>query len=270
MTNSETIIDCRKLSLRTGQRYLLNEVNWQVQRGEHWLVFGMNGSGKTTLLSTIAGFNAATSGSLSVFGTPYTAKNILSQRRRIGWVSASFFDQRYNIEPALEIVLSGLFGTLGLSWQVRDSDVRKAKDLLTQLGLVEKMHHPLNVLSKGERQNVFIARALIAEPEILVLDEPGTGLDVYARAHMMQTVQTLANNTDVTVIYVTHYLEEIQPFLGHTLLLRGGRIYAKGPTESVLTAANLSALIGHNLSLSHGPNNTWRLTLPYLTKENPS
>lgn len=261
---NETIIDAKKLSVRSGNTFLLNEVSWQVRRGEHWLVFGMNGSGKTTLLSIVAGFNAATSGSLSVFGEPYTRENILTRRRRIGWVSASFFDKCYRREQALDIVLSGLSGTLGADFSVSDADVRRAKELLRNLGMETKMHKPLDMLSKGERQNVFIARALIAEPEILVLDEPGTGLDVYARARMMDIVRDLAEQGQVTVIYVTHYLEEIQPFMTKTLLLRGGRVYAQGDTADVMTAENLSAIIGENVGLYCDAENEWRLTLPEI------
>ena len=262
---STTIIEAHKLSLRSGRTFILNEVDWQVKSGEHWLVFGMNGSGKTTLLSTIAGFGAATSGSLSVFGKPYTNDNILSQRRRIGWVSASFFDKCYRYEQALDIVLSGLSGTLGVNFYVSDADVRRAKMLLRNLGMASKIHKPLDMLSKGERQNVFIARPLIARPEILVLDEPGTGLDVYARARMMTIVKALAESGNVSVIYVTHYLEEIQPFMMKTLLLRGGRVYAQGDTDVVLTAENLSALVGEDVSLYKDKKDGWKLFLPEVT-----
>lgn len=258
---STTVIDAHKLSVRSGRTFLLNEVDWQVNSGEHWLVFGMNGSGKTTLLSIIAGFGAATSGSLSVFGEPYTNDNVFRQRQRIGWVSASFFDKCYHYEQALDIVLSGISGTLGVNFSVSNADVRRAKRLLRSLGMETKINKPLDMLSKGERQNVFIARALIAQPEILVLDEPGTGLDVYARARMMAIVRKLAESGNVTVIYVTHYLEEIQPFMTKTLLLRGGRVYAQGDTDMVLTAENLSALVGENIGLHRDAQDGWQLLL---------
>lgn len=259
---STPIIDAKKLSLRAGRAFLLNDINWQVNQGEHWLVFGMNGSGKTTLLSIVAGFNAATSGSLNVFGEHYTRENVLDMRRRIGWVSASFFDKCYHHEQALDIVLSGLSGTLGVDFGVSDSDVHRAKRLLRGLDMESKMHKPLDMLSKGERQNVFIARALIARPEILVLDEPGTGLDVYARARMMAIVRQLAEQGRVTVIYVTHYLEEIQPFMTKTLLLRGGRVYAQGDTAAVMTPQNLSAVVGENVGLDVSADGQWQIHLP--------
>ncbi|MEE0435880.1 MAG: ATP-binding cassette domain-containing protein [Peptococcaceae bacterium] len=264
---NEVIIDVKKLSVRSGNTFLLNEVSWQVHRGEHWLVFGMNGSGKTTLLSIVAGFNAATSGTLSVFGMPYASENVFALRQRIGWVSASFFDKCYHREQALDIVLSGLFGSLGVDFGVQDEEVRRAKRLLSYLGMADKMHKSIDMLSKGERQSVFIARALIAQPEILVLDEPGTGLDVYARARMMAIVRDLTEQSGVTTVYVTHYLEEFQPFMKKTLLLRGGRVYAQGDTTEVLTAENLSALVGEQVSLSHETDCLWHMTLPSLGKE---
>lgn len=258
---STPIIDAKKLSLRAGRAFLLKDINWQVNQGEHWLVFGMNGSGKTTLLSMIAGFGAPSSGTLEVFGEAYSAENILAMRRRIGWVSASFFDKCYHHEQALDIVLSGLFGTLGVAFGVEAEDVRRAKRLLCWLGMEKNINKPLDMLSKGERQNVFIARALIAEPEILVLDEPGTGLDVYARARMLASVRKLAARGNVTVIYVTHYLEEVQPFLSKTLLLRGGRVYAQGATADVLTQENLSALLGEEVALYKDGADKWQLAL---------
>ncbi|MGM9524983.1 MAG: ATP-binding cassette domain-containing protein, partial [Peptococcaceae bacterium] len=171
----ETVIKAQKLCLQSGKRFLLNQINWEVKKGEHWLVFGMNGSGKTTLLSTVAGFKTPTSGYLEVLGQTYSRENVLSLRRKIGWVSSSFFDKCYSHELALDIVLSGLFGTLGIDFSVTDNQICQAKALLRELRMGDKIHTPFDFMSKGERQNILISRALIARPEILVLDEPGTG-----------------------------------------------------------------------------------------------
>ena len=248
---NETIIKAKKLCLQSGKRFLLNDINWEVKRGEHWLVFGMNGCGKTTLLSTVAGFKSPTSGQLEVLGQTYSKENILSLRRKIGWVSSSFFDKCYTHESALDIVLSGLFGTLGVDFSVTDAQILQAKALLRELRMDNKINTPFDFMSKGERQNILIARALIANPEILVLDEPGTGLDVYVREHMMRTVQDLAESNQVTTIYVTHYPEEIQPFMNKTLLLRGGRVFAQGNTEDVITSETISALMNENVAIEH-------------------
>ena len=246
----QTIIKTNELCYKSGRRFLINHINWEVKEGEHWLVFGMNGSGKTTLLSMIAGYKSPTSGTLEVLGKQYDKENIFELRKEIGWVSSSFFDKYYANETALRIVLSGLFGTFNIDYDVTDADVRRAKALLRELRMEGKMNRPFNSMSKGERQNVLIARALITQPKVLVLDEPGTGLDIRAREHMMNTVKALAESKKVTIIYVTHYPEEVQPFMNKTMLLKNGRAFAKGDTESVLTSDNLSILLDETVHVA--------------------
>lgn len=243
------IIETEKLCCRTGQRYLIGDISWQVAQGEHWCVFGMNGCGKTTLLSTIAGFKQPTGGVLRVFGEAYSVENVLAHRRRIGWVSSSFFDQYYHKESALSIVLSGKTGGFGLDETITAQDIKRAKALLSELRLAERINHPFGLLSKGERQNVLLARALLASPDILILDEPCSGLDVIAREYVLGMVQELAANTDITVIYVTHYTEEILDIFQHTLLLKNGRVYAQGRTEELFTQERLSDFLDHPVAV---------------------
>lgn len=131
----DTIIEASGLSVKIGHRFILSNITWTVPRGEHWVVFGLNGSGKTTLLSIIAGFKEPTGGSIRVFGKEFTQENILDQRKRIGWVSASFYDKIYTRESVLDIVLSGLFGTLGVRGEVKDADIVRANLLLGELNM---------------------------------------------------------------------------------------------------------------------------------------
>ena len=245
-----TIIKTTDLACQSGRRYLVNQINWQVERGEHWIIFGLNGCGKTTLLSIIAGFKGQTRGQLEVFGQEYDEDNIFDIRRRIGWVSSSFFDKYLSWESALSIVLSGLNGTLSMGGQISDSEVKRALELLRQLRLSAKVDQPFALLSKGERQCVLIARALISQPEIVILDEPGTGLDIYAREYILTAVDDLARHTDMTIIYVTHYIEEILPSFEHTLLMRDGRIYQQGPTEALFNDETFSAFLNYPVKIS--------------------
>jgi len=255
------IIKAKNLSCNSGKQFLLHDINWEVKEGEHWLIFGMNGSGKTTLLSMIAGFKVPSAGNLEVLGQSFNKETIFNLRRQIGWVSSSFFDKYYHHEIVLQIVLSGLFGTFNIDYTVTDQEVRRAKALLCALRLEDKINLPFDFLSKGERQNVLIARALINNPKILVLDEPGTGLDVLARAHMQNTVASLAKNGKVTILYVTHYLEEVQNFMGKTLLLRNGCVFSQGDTAQVLTKENLSRLLGEDVSVKHVADGSMTLQL---------
>lgn len=249
-----TVIKAADLCYQSGKHYLLKNINWEVKKGDHWLIFGMNGSGKTTLLSAIAGFLPITTGKLTVLDCEYDAAHIFSLRKKVGWVSSSFFDKYYAKESALQIVLSGLTGTFNVDFTITDAQVRQAKLLLRELNMGEKMNYPFRLMSKGERQNVLIARALITSPEILVLDEPGTGLDIYAREHMMNTVQTLAYSGKVTILYVTHYPEEIQSFMNKTLFMKNGRIVAQGDSNKVLTERNLSTLLNEPVKITTNKN----------------
>lgn len=248
-----TMIEMENLACLSGKKYLLKDINWRVEKGEHWVVFGMNGCGKTTLLSIIAGFKKYTHGSLKVFGETYTNDNILSLRRRIGLVSGSFFERYYTKESALHIVLSGKSGTFGLEGGIMDKDVRLAKALLQELHLAELINQPFDWMSRGEKQNVLIARALFAHPEILLLDEPCTGLDVANREHLLNTVRDLAEKTGITIIYVTHYPDEILAIFQHTLLLRNGHVYTQGVTEEAFSQENMGAFLQYPASVDYHP-----------------
>jgi iron complex transport system ATP-binding protein len=153
----------------------------------------MNGSGKTTLLSILAGFKHKSGGTVRLFGQEFTEENILEIRKRIGWISASFLDQIYKNESVINIVLSGKFGTAGLDTGLTDNDYKLAAVLLKDLGIAEKAELPFKFLSKGERQNVLIARAFMGQPSVLLLDEPCSGLDIVAREKFLQTVMKLAD-----------------------------------------------------------------------------
>lgn len=237
---NETVINVEKLSCFAGKECILSNITWQVNKGEKWVVFGKNGCGKTTLLSIIAGYKSFAKGKLEVFGQEYTADNILQLRRKIGWISSSFFDKYYTKEMALDIVLAGYTKTLSLSEAIPAEVYRRAQELLRELGLKEKIYMPFDALSKGERQNVLLAREFIRLPEILILDEPGTGLDVMAREYLLSTLQVLAEDKEITIIYVTHYPEEILPVFDKTLLLRCGAVYKEGPTQELLQSAVMS------------------------------
>lgn len=246
---NDFIIETKNVGCKVGHKYLLKDINWQVKEGERWVVFGMNGSGKTTLLSIIAGFRHYTEGEVRVFGEPLSNERILNVRRQVGWVSASFFDKYYSREAVMDIVLSGKFGTLGVGDEITLADRRLARRLLAELGLARRSDYTFDMLSKGERQNVLIARALFPKPRILVLDEPCTGLDIYNREYLFQTLTQLADRETLSIIYVTHYLEEIKPIFEKSLLLKNGYVFAKGLTEELFTNEKISDFLNHPVAI---------------------
>ena len=226
-------IHIENLNFMAGNRYLLKKIDWDIKQNENWLLFGLNGSGKTTLLSVIAGYGNYTSGTVEVLGMDYTEDTTQYMRSRIGFVSSSFFTKYFKYETVLHVVLSGLTGTLGVNFKISNQDVIRAKKLLTELEVEDKANQAFQELSKGEQQKVLIARALVANPEILILDEPSTGLDLYARDKMLRFIKKIADE-DITIIYVTHYLEEVVETFDQCLVLKEGEIYAKGRTEEIL------------------------------------
>lgn len=237
----------------------MKDINWCVKPGEQWVVYGMNGCGKTTLLSIIAGYKQATSGIVRVFGESYKDDNILPIRSKIGFVSSSFFDKVYSRESVLDIVLSGQHGTLGREWETTLKDAVFAKRILQHLHLEEKINYPFDMLSKGERQNVLIARALISKPKLLILDEPCNGLDAYNREYLFATIESLVRDQGITIVYVTHYIEEVGDVFTKTLLLRNGCIYRQGETKQLFTKAVLSDFLEHDIEVLH--NADGRVTL---------
>ena len=246
---AEPIIKVENLCCLSGSRYLLNNINWQVNRGEQWIVFGRNGCGKTTLLSIIAGYKNFSSGKVEVMGECYSEKNILNLRKKIGWISSSFFDNYYHREMVKDIVLAGLTGTLGTNFAISDQEMVKAKELVRELGIGNKFEMPFDMLSKGERQHVLVARAFMTSPEILILDEPGNGLDVLARERLLKMVQVLAEKKNTTLIYVTHYLEEILPSFDNCLLLRNGAVFQIGKTKEIIKSEKLSDFFNYPVAI---------------------
>ena len=240
MTAQENVIELNKLSYKVGNNYLLRDIDWKVKQGEHWLVFGANGSGKTTLLSIIAGMQYYTDGYVKVLGESFNKENILKIRKCVGLVSVSYFEKYYTKESALNIVLSGLCGTLCVDGRITLKDIKKAKDLLQAVGLGKKADHTFDMFSKGERQNILIARALICNPSVLILDEPCTGLDMHNRSNLFSTIDKISQKDNLTIIYVTHYSEEILPMFQKALLLKNGRIFEKGKTEELFSSEILT------------------------------
>ncbi len=248
------LVELKNVNHKIGNKYLLHDINWTIEEGQNWLIFGLNGSGKTTLLSILAGYLSPSSGEVRVFGETYTRENIYSLRRSVGWISNAFFDKYFNNESVLQIVLSALTGTFNINEEIGAEDVREAKYLLSTLGLESKMNLPFRNLSKGERQNVLIARALICRPKILILDEPGAGLDILNREYMQNIIEGLALKKLVTVLYVTHYPSEIKTYMDHTLLLRRGTILGKGATEDVFNEKNISRMFQQQVAIYRGEN----------------
>lgn len=234
------VVETQGVGLKRGAKNILKDINWQVEAGDRWILYGLNGSGKTTLLSVLSGYQSGTAGSLKLFGQDINEENIIALRRRIGWVSTSFYDQYLHYESIMDIVLAGKQGTLGISDDtISDADVRKAKSLLTQLGLRRMMRYAYDMLSRGQKQKVLLARAMMNDCELLLLDEPCSGLDILSRARVLYNLERYVQNTEKTLIYVAHHTDEILPFFNKAILLQQGSIHSQGRVADVFTEENL-------------------------------
>ena len=241
----EPIIETKSLSHKQGSKYLIKDINWIVNKKEHWIVFGTNGCGKTTLLSTVCGYRGHNKGECYLFGEKINKENAEILRRRVGFVSSSYMDRCFQNESGLDIILSAKFGGFGRRYNILDEDISRARNLLKAFGVAEKGDYPFCMLSQGQKQRVLLARALMVPPELLILDEPLNGLDIYARDFFLNTLQEIESKTDATIIYVTHHAEEIVPFFKKGMLLKNGEVFAQGDFNQIFSDANLSSYFGH-------------------------
>ncbi len=256
------IIDIQHVNWQRETGTIINDISWQVQPGEHWCLLGLNGSGKTTLLNMINGYIWPTTGQVAVLGEKYGAVDLREHRKKIGWVSTSLQQRLHGRDTAESIVLSGKFASIGVYNQIGEQEREQALLLMRQLDAEHLTGRTYDTLSQGERQRILIARALMAEPELLILDEPCTGLDIFARDQLLHRVQHIATGAQApTLIYVTHHIEEIMPCFNKTLLLRGGEVFAAGDTTDMLASERLSEFFSTAVDVRPEPGGRYSIRL---------
>jgi len=247
---AEPVVRVQGVTVRRGDTLLLDEVNWQVSAGEQWAVLGANGSGKTSLLNTLSGFLQPTSGTVEVFGHRFGQSNWSELRKVIGVINHTVADWIQDGETALEIVVGGIHSQINYWGRITKADVATARETLAEFGLAKAESRTWHQLSQGERQRVLIARAIMADYRILILDEPCAGLDPVARHRFLDFMDSVARRANApTLLLVTHHVEEITPAFAHILLLRQGQVLAAGYKTTVLKAPLLSEAYGHPIRL---------------------
>lgn len=252
------MIQLCNVTVTKNKKEILNNIDWEVNKGEHWSILGLNGSGKTTLLNVINGYIHPTDGQVEVLGEMFGKTYIPDIRKQIGFISASIQQQIQDFENVLSIVLSGKFASLGLWEAVEQEAVEQAQYYMRKLNCEYLQGHQYGTLSQGERQRVLIARALMANPKILILDEPCNGLDIITREELLTIIDDLSKANDCpTMIYVTHHVEEILPCFRQTLLLKNGKIFGKGLSNELLTEKTLTKFYERPISVQHEQERTW-------------
>lgn len=247
------------MSWRRSGKEILHNINWEVNKGEHWAVLGLNGAGKTSLLSMVNGYIWPTTGEVSVLNNKFGETDINELRKSIGWISSSLQERINGRHLAEEIVISGKYTSFGFLYQEpSDDDFARARHLMDQLGCSHVYGRSYEKCSHGEKQKVLIARGLMASPELLILDEPTNGLDFIAREDLLQSLHYMSQQKDTpTLILVTHHIEEVLPLFSHTLLLKDGTVFVKGMREDVLTSEKMSELYDENIEVDWKSERAW-------------
>jgi iron complex transport system ATP-binding protein len=231
---------------------LLDGVDWDVSEGERWVVLGANGAGKTTLLQLASANLHPSRGTATILGETLGAVDVFELRPRIGLSSAALAERLPPGERVRDVVLTASYAMVGRWREVyEDVDSGRADELLAALGVAHLATRRFGTLSEGERKRVQIARALMTDPELMLLDEPAAGLDLGGREDLVRRLGVIALDEDApALVLVTHHVEEIPPGFTHVLLLRGGRVVAGGPLEDTLTAAALGETFGISLQVT--------------------
>ncbi|UNK20849.1 ATP-binding cassette domain-containing protein [Paenibacillus sp. N3/727] len=227
------MISLQNIFLRRGDEQILKDVSLEMGSGENWVILGRNGSGKTTLLEMMTGYLFPSSGRVEVLGNVYGRSDVREVRKEIGYISQSLMEKLSLSDPVWEVVATGAFAFLRFYQTIPEDVKEKALKMLEEMNFSHLAEHPLGTLSQGERKKVMLARSLMANPKLLILDEPCAGLDLYEREKMLLEIDRLRQR-NVAVVYVTHHIEEIVPLFTHVALIKDGQLAGSGRKEEVL------------------------------------
>ncbi|MGK9045575.1 ABC transporter ATP-binding protein [Mammaliicoccus vitulinus] len=258
------LLDLKNINWIREGKYILKDISWEINDGEHWVLYGLNGAGKSTILDIINAYTAPSSGEFEILdmkqGKPgYSADGI---RKQIGYVSQSLFKKMRQEDNAFTTVISGAFASIGVYEDPSEQIKEKAKAICETLGITHYINRRFETLSQGEQTRVLIGRALMSEPRLLILDEPTNGLDFVAREDLLERIGNIGQDKNgPTMIYVTHHLEEVLPVFKKILLLKDGEVFESGNIQSVVNDKNMSELFNINVDV------TFKNDRPILSKK---
>lgn len=267
--NNSPVLSVENLGVDRDDKKILSGITWTVEKGTHWVILGANGSGKTSLLRTLTAYLTPTTGTIHLLGEEYGDSDWRELRKRIGIVSSSILQMVHEDDFPIEIVIGGAVAEIGLWHRSSAGERSRALRLLGLLGIGSLAERPWMFLSQGERQRVLIARALMPDPALLILDEPCAGLDPVARGRFLRDLEKLARKRNgPSLILVTHHIEEITPSFGHILGLRRGRTVFCGPKAEGLGSPVINAIFGSRFRVAKN-GNFYRLEEPAIERPSP-
>ena len=253
---SDEVLRLRGVGVRRDASMLLRNVDWTAHENERWIIIGPNGAGKTTLLQVVATLLFPTEGTVEILSEKLGQVNVFDLRPRIGLTSAALAERVPAGEKVIDLVLTAAYAIVG-RWkeEYESTDVTRAVELLDALGCAHLIRRKFGTLSEGERKRVQIARSLMPDPELLLLDEPSAGLDLGGREDLVQRLSFLARDPKAPMmVLVTHHVEEVPTGFTHAMLLRRGSVLAAGPIDDVFTSRNLSRCFGLPLEIEYRQN----------------
>lgn len=255
------ILNYKNITFKRDGRKILKDINWKVCEGENWALLGLNGSGKSTILSMIPAYTFATSGELSVFGKTFGSCVWNDVKTKVGFVSSTLnnFSDRLNTQTLSDVVLSGKYNSIGIYQEITQQDREEANKIIDDFKLTQLKTNKFSTLSQGEQRKTLLARAFMNKPELLILDEPCSGLDIRAREIFLKSLEENFKNKNMPFIYVTHQIEEIISSVTHVAILDKGEIVAQGNKFEVLTEENLSKLFDIDLKIEWSNGRPWLL-----------
>jgi iron complex transport system ATP-binding protein len=231
------------LDIFGSNRRILSCIDWEINSGESWILFGRNGSGKTKLLEIITGYIFPSEGSVTRFGYGHLGSDIREIRKRIGYLSSVLREKFDRNEKVIDTVLSGIYASVGLYREPSIDEIQRAKNLICEVGLADRVDDTIGHLSDGEKQKVFMIRALINNPDILILDEPSVGLDICAREDFLESLKKLMAARNQSLIYVTHHVEEIIPIFSKIFIIDDGKCFFKGRVDDAINKNIFASLL---------------------------
>jgi iron complex transport system ATP-binding protein len=248
-----TVASLESVSVVRDSRVILSDISWDIDQSERWVIVGPNGAGKTTLLGLLASLSHPTSGKVKVLGETIGATDVFELRPRVGFASSDMARRIPDNETVMDAVLTAAWGVTG-RWQeeYEDIDTRRALRVLSEWRLDHLAENMVGTLSDGERKRVQIARAVMTDPELLLLDEPAGSLDLGSREDVIEMLDYFASEpSSPAMVMVTHHVEEIPAGFTHLLVIAGGQIVKKGPIAETLTGDIMSEAFGRPLSITH-------------------